>query len=176
MSWGPAARRISRRGAVQAAALAALAAACVPGGRQPQVAAAALERLAAAVRQDAYGRPVHLKPLLAGRVVLYFFRSDCPHCAAALAAAPSLATAAGAPALVLISREGAARLRAALGPAPRSGLLVLSDSDGAVMEAAVPTRFVPRLVAVAGSAVRRDETGADADLGRAVAELSAGAP
>ncbi len=158
---GHAARRISRRGPACAAALAALAAGCAPGGRQPRASGAALRRVAAAVRVDIYRRPVDLAPLLAGRAVLYFFRSDCPHCAAEVAAAPALAARRGAPALVLISREGPGRLRTALGSVPRPGLLVVSDSEGAVMDAALPTRFVPRMVVVERFAVRRDVTGAD---------------
>jgi hypothetical protein len=159
MPMGHAARRISRRGPALAAALAALAVACATGGRQPRATDASVRRLAAAVRHDVYHRPVALVPLLAGRVVLYFFRSDCPHCAADVAAAPGLAARPGAPPLVLVSREGPARLRAALGPGPRPGLLVVSDSDGAITDAALPTRFVPRVVVVERFAVRRDVTG-----------------
>ena len=171
---GHAARRIGRRGPASAAALAALAAACAPGARQPRATGAALRRVAAAVRLDAYRRPVDLAPLLAGRAVLYFFRSDCPHCAADLALAPALAARRGAPALVLVSREAPAVLRAALGSAPRPGLVVVSDSGGAVMDAALPTRFVPRMVVVERFAVRRDVTGPDpGTLARAMADAGA---
>jgi len=167
---GHAARRIGRRGPACAAALAALAAACASGGRQPRATGAALRRVAAAVRFDIYRQPVTLAPSFAGRAVLYFFRSDCPHCAADLAVAPALAARRGAPALVLVSREAPALLRAALGPAPRPGLFVVSDSAGAIMDAALPTRFVPRLVVVERFAVRRDVTGADpGTLARAMA-------
>ncbi len=173
MFMGHAARRIGRRGAILTAALAALAAAaCAPGGQQPRATGAAVRRLAAAVRHDVYHRPVVLAPLLADRVVLYFFRSDCPHCAAGVAAAPGLAARRGAPPLVLVSREGPARLRAVLGPEPRPGLLVVSDSDGAITGAALPTRFVPRVVAVERFAVRLDVTGGDGVLAGAMAALN----
>ena len=157
---GRAARRIGRRGPALAAVLAALApAACAIGGRQPRATNAALRRVAAAVRVDAYGRPVSLAPLLAGRAVLYFFRSDCPHCAPDLAAAPGLAGRSGAPALVLISREAPATLRAALRAAPPRGLVVVSDAAGAITDTALLTRFVPRVVVVVRFSVRRDVTG-----------------
>jgi len=173
MSMGHAARRISRRGPALAAALAALAAAaCAPGARQPRATGASLQRLAATVRHDVYHRPVALAPVLAGRAVLYFFRSDCVHCAADLAAAPALAARRGAPTLVLVSREGPARLRAALGPEPRPGLVVVSDSDGAITGAALPTRFVPRVVAVERFAARLDVTGGGVGLAGAMAALS----
>jgi len=173
MSMGHAARRIGRRGPAFAAALAALAmGACAPGGRQPRATGASLGRVAEVVRRDVYHRPVALAPLLAGRAVLFFFRSDCPHCAADVAAAPGLAARPGAPALVLISREGPARLRAAFGPGPPAGLLVVSDSDGAITTVALPTRFVPRVVAVERSVVRLDVTGEGAALARALTALS----
>lgn len=172
---GRASRRIRRRGPAFAAALAALAlAACARGAVQAAATDASLARLAAAVHRDAYGRPVDLAPLLAGRAVLYFFRSDCPHCAADVAAAAALASRAGAPAVVLVSREGAARLRAALGPAPRGRLIVLADSDGAIMDGALPTRFVPRFVGAAGFRVRLDVTGdRGAGLAAAMAAVQA---
>ncbi len=178
MFSGHASRRIGRRGPALAAALAALVVgACAPGGRQPRATGRSLRRVAAAARHDIYHRPVTLAPLLAGRVVLYFFRSDCAHCAADVAAAPGLAARPGAPPLVLVSREGPARLRSALGSAPRPGLLVVSDSDGAITGAALPTRFVPRLVAVEHDAVRLDVTGAPAgSLADAMASLSGRAP
>jgi len=164
---GHATRRISRRGPAFAAALAALASgACATGGRQPWATGASLRRLAAAVRRDVYDRPVALSPLLAGRVVLYFFRTDCPHCAAEVAAAPGLAARPGGPPLVLISRESPASLRAAFGPEPRAGLVVVSDSAGAIMGGALVTRFVPRMVAVERFEVRLDVTG-DRGLGLA---------
>jgi hypothetical protein len=176
MSTGHAARRTSRRGPAFAAALAALAAAaCAVGGRQPRATSSSLRRLAAAVHHDIYDRPMALDALLSGRVVLFFFRSDCPHCAAGVAAAPMLAARPGAPPLVLVSREGPARLRSALGPEPRPGLVVLSDSDGAITGAALPTRFVPRVVAVERYTVRLDVTGGDG-LAGAVAAVSGGAP
>lgn len=172
MSTGHAARRTSRRGPAFAAALAALAATtCAAGGRQPWATGASLRRLAAAARHDIYDRPVALDRLLAGRVVLYFFRSDCSHCAADVASAPALAGRPGAPPLVLVSREGPARLRSALGPEPRAGLVVVSDSDGTITGAALPTRFVPRVVAVERFTVRLDVTGG-AGLVGAVAALS----
>jgi len=175
---GHAARRIGRRGPALAAALAALAPfGCAIGGRQPRATSAALRRVAAAVRVDAYGRPVSLAPLLAGRAVLYFFRSDCPHCAPDLAAAPGLADRRGAPALVLVSREAPAALRASLGAAPPRGLVVVSDSDGAIMDSALVTRFVPRVVAVERFGVRRDVTGgAPGTLAAAMATASGAAP
>jgi hypothetical protein len=171
---GHAVARTSRRGPVSTGALAALVlGACAPAARQPPATEASLRRVAAAVGSDIYGRAVALGPLLAGRAVLYFFRTDCAHCAASADAARSLAGRPGAPALVLISREGPARLRAALGPAPRPGLVVVSDGRGAVMDAALPTRFVPRVVAVARFRVRLDATGARGPgLAEAVAALS----
>lgn len=158
---GRAPRRIGRRGPAIAGALAAALgwAACGGGRVQPAATDASLARLAAAARRDAYGRPIELAPLLADHAVLYFFRTDCPHCAADVAAAARLAARAGTPAVVLVSREGPARLRRAFGPAPRGRLVVLSDSDGAIMGAALPTRFVPRFVGVAGFRVRLDVTG-----------------
>jgi hypothetical protein len=173
LSTGHAARRTSRRGPAFAAALAALAAACAAGGRQPRATGASLHRLAAAVRHDIYGRPVALDRLLAGRAVLYFFRSDCPHCAGDVASAPALAGRPDAPPLVLVSREGADHLRSALGPEPQAGLVVVSDSDGAITRAALPTRFVPRIVAVEHFTVRFDVTGG-AGLAGAVAALGGG--
>ena len=178
-STGRASRRISRRGPASAGALAALAAlACTAVPRRPPATDAGLARLAAAVRHDAYGRPVDLGPLLAGRAALYFFRTDCAHCAEDLAAAPRLAARLGAPAVVLLSREGAARLRAALGHEPPGGLIVVADSEGAVMGegGALPTRYVPRYVGVVGSRVRLDVTGGrGAGLGAALAALGTGA-
>lgn len=172
MCMGLATRRISRRGPAFAAALAALAAgACALGGRQPRATGASLQRLVAAVRRDVYDRPVALSPLLAGRVVLYFFRTDCPHCAAEIAVAPGLAARPGAPKLVLVSRESPGRLRAAFGPEPRPGLVVVSDSAGAIMGEALVTRFVPRVVAVERFEVRLDVTG-DRGLGLAGAVAS----
>ncbi len=152
--------RIGRRGATQAAALAALVGlACAAPPMQPPATRASLERLAAAAWTDIYGRPASLAPLLARRAVLYFFRTDCEYCAADLAQARALAARPGAPALVLVSREGAARLRAALGPARPGRLVILSDSGGALMDTALVTRFVPRLLAVAGFRVLLDVTG-----------------
>ena len=173
---GHATRRISRRGPAFAAALAALAAgACAPAGLQPPATGASLRRLVAAVRRDVYGRPVALTPLLAGRVVLLFFRTDCPHCAAEVAAAPGLAARPGAPPLVLISRESPAALRAALGTEPRPGLVVVSDTAGAIMNGALVTRFVPRVVAVEHFEVRMDVTGGHGvGLSEAVASLTGG--
>jgi len=152
--------RIRRRGSAQAAALAALVAlGCAAPPLQPPATRASLERLAAAAITDVYRRPVQLANLFAGRAVLYFFRTDCPHCAPDLAAARALAATPGSPALVLVSREGPSRLRAALGPAHLARLVVLSDSDGALMDSALVTRFVPRIVAVAGFRVLLDRTG-----------------
>ncbi len=173
MSTGRAARRTHRRGTARAVALAVLVgAACAPGRRQPPATDTSLLRLAAAARSDVYGRPLALAPLLAGRAVLYFFRTDCPHCAAGAAAAPGLAARPGGVPLVLISREGPARLRAALGPAPLPGLTVVSDSDGAIMGAALPTLFVPRIVGVAGFKVRLDVTGDGLGIADAAAVLA----
>ncbi|MGD0992420.1 MAG: hypothetical protein ABR998_08115 [Gemmatimonadales bacterium] len=152
--------RIGRRGSAQAAALAALLAlGCAAPPLQPRATRASLERLAAAATIDIYRRPTRLARLLAGRAVLYFFRTDCPHCARDLAAARALAAAPGSPALVLVSREGPSRLRAALGPTHLARLVVLSDGDGALMDTALVTRFVPRVVAVAGFRVLLDQTG-----------------
>ncbi len=177
MSTGHAARRTHRRGPACAVALAALlGAGCWPGRRQPPATDTALLRVAAAARQDVYGRPVALGPLLAGRALLYFFRTDCPHCAAGVAAARALAGRPGGAALVLVSREPPARLRAAFGPSPRPGLIVVSDSDGAVMAAALPTRFVPRIVGVAGFAVRLDVTGSGLGLADAASALGRALP
>jgi hypothetical protein len=153
--------RISRRGAAQAAALAALVGlGCAAPPIQPPATRAALERLAAAARTDIHERPVSLAPLLAGRAVLYFFRTDCEYCVAGLAAARALAARRDAPALVLISRESAARLRAVFGPTHPRRLVVLSDSGGALMDSALVTPFVPRVVAVAAFRVLLDRTGA----------------
>jgi hypothetical protein len=175
---GQAERRIRRRGRSRAGALAALVtAACAPPAVQPPATPEALQLLAAAVRRDVFDRPVSLAPLLAGRAVLYFFRTGCEHCAADLAAAPALAGAAGAPPLILISRESAARLRAALGPGPQPGLVVISDEDGGIMEGALPTRFVPRVVAVERGQVRLDRTGyGGGALRRALDALSGAGP
>jgi hypothetical protein len=168
---GRAARRTHRRGPACAVALAVLVGAgCAPGHRQPAASDLALRRVAAAVRHDVYGRPASLAPLLEGRALLYFFRTDCPHCAAGAAAA--LAARPGAPALVLFSREGPAQLRAALGPSPQPGVTVVSDSDGAVMARALPTLFVPRIVGVEGFAVRLDVTGDGLRLADAAAALT----
>ncbi len=152
--------RIGRRGAAPAAALAALVClACAAPPLQPPATDASLERLAAAARTDIYGRPALLAPLLAHRAVLYFFRTDCEYCASGVATARALAAKPGAPALVLISREGSAALRAALGPAPVARLVVLSDTSGALMDTALVTRFVPRVMAVAHYRVLLDRTG-----------------
>jgi peroxiredoxin len=160
MFTGHAACRIGRRGAAQAAALAALVGlGCAAPAIQPPATRASLERLAAAATADIYQRPVSLAPLLAGRAVLYFFRTDCRYCAADLAAARALAAKPDVPALVLVSRESVARLRAVLGPAPLPGLVVLSDSAGALMDSALITPFVPRVVAVASFRVLLDHTG-----------------
>ncbi len=70
--------RISRRGAAQAAALAALVGlGCAAPPAQPPATRAALERLAAAAATDLYGRPASLAPLLAGGAGLYCFRTPC---------------------------------------------------------------------------------------------------
>jgi len=160
MFTGHTACRIGRRGSAQAAALAALVAVgCAMPPLQPPATRASLERLAATAATDVYRRPAQLARLLAGRAVLYFFRTDCPHCAPDLAQARALAATPGSPALVLVSREGASRLRAALGPRRLVRLVVLSDSDGALMDTALVTRFVPRIVAVAGFRVLLDRTG-----------------
>jgi len=152
--------RIGRRGGALAAALAALALpGCAAPAVQPPATPRSLERLAAAARTDIAGRPAPLAPLLAGRAVLYFFRTDCEYCAAGLAQARALAARPDGPALVLVSREGAARLREALGRALPRRLVVLSDSDGALMDSALVTRFVPRIVAVAAFRVLLDRTG-----------------
>ncbi len=173
MSTGRTAHRTHRRGPARAVALAVLVgAACAPGQRQPPATNTSLLRLAAAARSDVYGRPLALAPLLAGRVVLYFFRTDCPHCAAGLAASPALAARPRGVPLVLVSREGPARLRSALGQVPRPGLTVVSDSDGAIMGAALPTPFVPRIVGVEGFEVRLDVTGDGLGIADAVAVLS----
>lgn len=160
MFTGHAACRIGRRGAAQSVALAALVAGgCGAPPLQPPATRASLERLAAAATTDIYQRPVSLAPILTGRAVLYFFRTDCEHCAAGLAAARAWGARPGLPSLVLVSREGAARLRAVLGPMPRPGLVVLADSDGALMGSALPTPFVPRVVAVTRLRVLLDQTG-----------------
>jgi peroxiredoxin len=160
MFIGHAACRIGRRGAAQAAALAALVGlGCAAPPIQPPATRASLERLAAAATADIHGRPASLAPLLAGRAVLYFFRTDCRYCAAGVAAARALAARPDAPTLVLISRESAASLRAVFGAAHPRRLVVLSDSGGALMDRALVTRFVPRVVAVAGFRVLLDRTG-----------------
>jgi hypothetical protein len=152
--------RIGRRGSAQAGALAALVVlGCVAPSVQPPATRASLERLATAATTDIYRHPARVALLLSGRAVLYFFRTDCRYCAADLAKARALAATPGSPALVLVSREGASRLRAALGPAHLARLVVLSDSDGALMDSALVTRFVPRVVAVAGFRVLLDRTG-----------------
>lgn len=176
MSTGRAACRTHRRGQACAVALAALlGAGCAPARRQPPATDAVLLRVAAAARRDVYGRPVALRPLLGGRALLYFFRTDCPHCADAIAAAPDLAARPGV-ALVLISRESAERLRAAFGPAPRPGLTVVSDSGGAIMDSALRTLYVPRIVGVEAFAVRLDVTGGGVGLADAAAFLIGGRP
>jgi hypothetical protein len=91
--------------------------------------------------------------------VLYFFRTDCEYCQAGLSAVRTLAAAPRSPALVLVSRESAARLRAVLGPRGLRRLVVLSDSGGVLTDTALVTRFVPRIVAVAGYHVLLDQTG-----------------
>jgi hypothetical protein len=152
--------RIGRRGATQAAALAALACAgCAAPPVQPPATRESLQRLAAAARTDIWGRGAPLGSLLAARAVLYFFRTDCEFCATDLAKARALAAKPSSPALVLVSREGSAHLRAALGRRRPAHLVVLSDSDGALMDTALVTRFVPRVVAVAGFRVLLDRTG-----------------
>ena len=152
--------RIGRRGAASAAALAALVgASCAAPPVQPPATHASLRRLAAAAPLDVYRRTVPLASLLAGRAVLYFFRTDCEYCARDLAKARALAARPSSPTLVLVSREGAARLRAVLGRTHLARLVVLSDSDGALMDSALVTRFVPRIVAVAGLRVLLDRTG-----------------
>ncbi len=175
MFTGHASGRIGRRGGAWAAALAALAATgCSAPAVQPPATRRALERLAAAARTDVYQRPVSLAPILAGRAVLYVFRTDCRYGAADLAAARTLAANPDVPAVVLVSRESAARLREALGPEARPNLVILSDSDGVLMEA-LPTRFVPRVVAVAGFRVLLDHTGqGGAGLGGAGLAAAAG--
>ncbi len=171
MSTGRAACRTHRRGPACAVALAALlGAGCAPGHRQPPATDAALLRVVATARRDAWGRPVALEPLLAGRALLYFFRTDCPHCAAAIAAAPALGARPGV-ALVLISRESPERLRAAFGPAPHPGLTLVSDSGGAIMDSALRTLYVPRVVGVEAFAVRLDVTGGGVGLADAAAFL-----
>lgn len=177
MITGHAERRIRRRGRARAGALAALVAACAPPAVQPPATPEALQRLAAAVRHDVFDRPATLAPLLADRAVLYFFRTGCEHCVADLAAASAIAGARGAPPFILISREGASHLRAVLGPGPRPGLVVVSDEDGGIMEGALPTRFVPRAVAVERGRVRLDRTGSGGgSLRRAVDALSGSGP
>ena len=152
--------RIGRRGGAYVAALAALAlAGCAAPAVQPPATRRSRERLAAATPTDILGRPAPLAPLLAGRAVLYFFRTDCEYCAAGLAQARALAARPDGPALILVSREGAARLRKALGPVQPRRLVVLSDSAGALMDSALVTAFVPRIVAVAGFRILLDLTG-----------------
>jgi len=177
MSSGRAEHRTHRRGTARAAALAVLVGAgCAARPRQPAATDAALARLASAARVDVDGRGVALETLLAGRAVIYFFRTDCAHCAAGVAAARALAARPGAPALVLVSREGAPRLRAVFGPSPRRNLTVLSDVNGAIMDSAVPTRFVPRIVGVERFVVRLDATGDALGLADAVAALGPASP
>jgi hypothetical protein len=167
MCTGRRRRRTHRRGPACAVALAALAAACAGRPRQPAATAASLRRLAVAVRHDAYGRPLSLGPLLG--------RTDCAHCAAGLAAARALAAAGDAPPLVVISREAAGRLRAFFGPPARGNLVVVSDEGGAIMRGALPTRYVPRIVAVERFEVRLDATGERGPgLSEVVAELAGG--
>ena len=154
------ARRTGRRGAARAAALAAtLGWSCAAPPVQPPATRASLERLAAAATRDVYGRPASLGARFADRAVLYFFRTDCEHCAAGVATARALAARPDAPALVLVSRQSPAALRAALGRTPPARLVVLSDSGGALMDTALVTRFVPRIVAVAAFRVLLDRTG-----------------
>lgn len=171
-------RRTHRRGPAGAVALAALAVAtCVARPRQPAATGASLRRLAVTVRHDAYGRPLALGPLLGRRAVLYFARTDCAHCAAGLAAARALTAAGGAPPVVVISHEAAGRLRAFFGPAARPSLMVVSDEGGAIMRGALPTRYVPRIVAVERFEVRLDATGERGPgLREAVAALTGGTP
>jgi hypothetical protein len=158
---GHAPHRIRRRGQARASALAALVVlGCGSPPVQPPATGESLQKVAALVHYDVFHRPVALGPILGGRAVLYFFRTGCEYCAADVAAAPALAARPGFPPLILISRESPSRLRAALGPAPRPGLTVVSDADGRLMGAALPTRFVPRVVAVEGGRVRLDVTGA----------------
>ena len=153
-------RRIGRRGAAAAAALAALGAlACAAPRVQPPATRASLERLAAAATTDIYGRPASLAAVLADRAVVYVFRTDCRYCAAGLATARVLAARPESPVLVLVSREDAARLKAAIGPVPPKRLVVLADPSGALMDSALVTRFVPRVIAVAGFRVLLDQTG-----------------
>jgi hypothetical protein len=174
MFTGHAVCRIGRRGAAQAATLAALVGpGCTAPPIQPPATRASLERLAAAATADVYGRPAPLARLLADRAVLYFLRTDCRPCAAGLAAARALAARPGAPALVLISRESAARLRAVLGPAPLTRLVVLSDSGGALMDTALVTPFVPRVIAVSRYRVLLDQTGRGGAGLEGAAELAA---
>jgi hypothetical protein len=166
-------RRIGRRGAAPAAALAALGAlACAAPPVQPPATRASLERLAAAVTTDIYGRPAPLRSALADRAVLYFFRTDCRYCSG-LAAARALAARPEAPLLVLVSREDAARLKAAAGPERPDRLVVISDPGGALMDTALVTRFVPRIIAVAGFRVLLDQTGQGGPGLEGAAEIAA---
>jgi hypothetical protein len=171
---GHATRRIRRRGLAGASALAALVAAdCAVPAVQPRATAESLRKVVAAVRQDVFRQPVALGPVLAERAVLYFFRTGCVYCAADVAAAPGLAATRGFPPLILVSRESPSRLRSSLGPGPRPGLVVVSDSDGSIMDAALPTRFVPRVIAVERGQVRLDVTGnRGGGLSRAAAALA----
>jgi len=167
-------RRIGRRGAAPAAALAALGAlACAAPPVQPPATRASLERLAAAATTDIYGRPAPLAAVLADRAVLYFFRTDCRYCASGLAAARALAARPDAPVLVLVSREDAARLKAAVGPERPRRLVVISDPGGGLMDSALVTRFVPRIIAVAGFRVLLDQTGQGGPGLEGAAELAA---
>ncbi len=182
MITGHATRRIGRRGRARALALAALLsracapaflAACAAPPVQPPATPEGLARLAGAVREDVFGRPVSVAPLLAQGAVLYFFRTGCEYCAADLVAAPALAAAQGGPALILISPESPARLRAALRPDARSRLIVVSDQRKEIMLRALPTRFVPRILVVEHGRIRLDATGAGrGGLRSAVALLS----
>ncbi len=182
MTTGHAMRRIGRRGRAGALALAVLLsrawapaffAACAAPPVQPPATPQGLARLAGVVREDVFGRPLSLAPLLAQGAVLYFFRTGCEYCASDLAAAPALAAAPPGPALILISPESPARLRAALGLDARSRLIVVSDERKDVMLRALPTRFVPRILVVEHGRIRLDATGAGrGGLRSAVALLS----
>jgi hypothetical protein len=169
-------RRIRRWGPARAGALAALAA-CAGPAVQPGATEESLRRVAAVVRHDVFHEPVSLGPMLAKRAVLYFFRTGCEYCAADLAAAPAFAARREFPALILISRESPARLRSALGARSRNRLVVVSDSDGRIMDGALPTRFVPRVVVVERGRIRLDVTGErGGGLARAAAVLSSAVP
>lgn len=160
MFTGHALRRTDRRGLANASALAALVAlGCAAPPVQPPATSEALQRVAALVRRDVFQRPASLGPLFARRAVLYFFRTGCEYCVADVAAAPALASTPGFPSVVLISREPASRLRAVLGPRALPNLVVVSDSEGGIMGSALPTHFVPRVVAIERGRVRLDVTG-----------------